>query len=66
MYVPWSMEDAKNKIMQAVAMPSENIGKISDWTNGTIDRMIDIMEGKGEKWRRDDMRYRDHAAESKY
>jgi hypothetical protein len=41
-------------------------GKISDWTNGTIDRMIDIIEGKGEQWRRDGNRYRDFVSEAKH
>jgi hypothetical protein len=34
------------------------MGQISDWTDGTIDRMIDIMTGKGEQWRRDGRHYR--------
>jgi len=28
--------------------------------------MIDIMTGKGEQWRRDGSKYRDHVAGSKY
>lgn len=66
MYVPWSKEDAVAKILAGLEAPSANMGKISDWNNGTIDRMIDIMEGKGEKWSRSGNRYRDHVAESKY
>jgi hypothetical protein len=43
------------------------MGNISNWTNGTIDRMIDIMQGDGEEeWLRSGNRYRDHVAEAKY
>jgi hypothetical protein len=42
------------------------MGRISDWTNGTVDRVIDIIEGKGDIWARDGNRYRDHAATTKY
>ena len=66
MYVPWRKTDAMEKINKSLLSPSENIGKISDWTNGTIDRMIDIMTGKGEQWLRSGNRYRDHVSEGKY
>ena len=42
------------------------MGLISDWTNGTIDRVIDIMEGNGEQWLRSGNRYRDSVAGAKY
>jgi hypothetical protein len=42
------------------------MGLISDWNNGTVDRVINIMSGTGEQWRRDTNRYRDHTAEAKY
>jgi len=48
------------------AHPHRNIGKISDWTNGTIDRCIDIMAGDGEKWLRSGKDYRKYTSESKY
>jgi len=66
MYVPWSKTDAMEKINKSLLSPSENIGKISDWTDGTIDRMIDIMQGNGEQWLRSGNRYRDHVSEGKY
>lgn len=66
MYIPWNLDDAQNKMIQLLSIPDKNIGKISDWTNGTVDRYIDIMSGHGEQWRRDTNRYRDHAAENKY
>ena len=66
MYVPWSGRDAMEKLKKLIIKPSPSIGQISDWTNGTIDRMIDIMTGKGEQWRRDGKHYRTPVSESKY
>ena len=66
LYMPWSKEDAVTKIIQGLDSPGNNMGKISDWTNGTIDRMIDIMQGNGEQWLRSGNRYRDFVAEEKY
>ena len=66
LYVPWSIEDAMQKLEPLIAQPHKNIGKISDWTGSTIDRYIDIMQGNGEVWRRDNNRYRDHVAVNKY
>ena len=66
MYVPWSIQDAMNKLQPLLDLPHKDLGKISDWTSATIDRYIDIMQGNGEQWRRDDNRYRDHVASRKY
>jgi hypothetical protein len=66
MYIPWSIEDAMNKLTPLLKEPHKDVGKISDWTSSTIDRYIDIMTGNGEQWRRDDNRYRDHVATRKY
>jgi hypothetical protein len=66
MYVPWSIEDAMQKLDKLIAQPHKDLGKISEWTTATIDRYIDIMSGDGEQWRRDDNRYRDHVAARKY
>ena len=66
MYIPWSGRDAMEKLKKLITKPSPSIGQISDWTNGTIDRMIDIMTGKGEQWRRDGKHYRTPVSESKY
>jgi glycosyltransferase involved in cell wall biosynthesis len=66
MYVPWSQEDAMNKLELLLSKPSPSMGQISDWTNGTIDRMLDIMTGKGEQWRRDGPHYRTPVSEHKY
>ena len=66
MYVPWSKVDALNKLNHAIYNPSRHIGKISDWTDKTIDRICDILEGKGEEWLRMNTDYRKHTKEAKY
>lgn len=65
MYVPWSQEDAIGKLQHLLTSPHRQ-GSLSDWTDGCIDRICDIMEGRGEHWARDTRNYRDHLAESKY
>jgi len=66
LYIPWSMDDAINKLFPLLQNPHKNMGKISDWTNGTIDRIVDILEGSGEQWLRMSTDYRKHTHESKY
>ena len=66
MYIPWSQQDAMTKLETLISKPSPSIGQISDWTDSTIDRMIDIMTGKGEQWRRDGAHYRTPVSENKY
>ena len=66
LYVPWSVDDALNKLEKLLRAPHPNQGKISDWTNGTVDRIVDIMEGKGEQWLRMSTDYRKHTHESKF
>lgn len=66
LYVPWSIDDAMNKLYTLLSEPSENVGKISDWNDGTIDRVLDIIQGTGEKWNRSSSDYRKHTNESKY
>ena len=65
MYVPWSLEDAIIKLEKLIRKP-HNQGNISDWTNGTIDRIVDILEGNGEQWKRMDTDYRKHTSETKF
>ncbi len=66
MYIPWSQDDALEKLVGLIDTPDPCIGKISNWTDKTIDRYLDIMQGNGEQWRRDDHRYRDRVSEKKY
>ena len=66
MYVPWSIDDALDKLEKLLKKPSDNMGKISDWTDLTIDRICDIIEGKGESWLRMSTDYRKHSKEAKF
>ena len=66
LYIPWSLEDAIEKLRVLLLEPSANQGQISDWTDGCIDRVVDILEGKGESWKRMSTDYRKHTHESKY
>ena len=66
LYVPWSIDDAYHKMQNLLREPHHNMGLISDWNNGTIDRVIDIVTGAGEQWNRAGNRYRDHVAHEKY
>jgi glycosyltransferase involved in cell wall biosynthesis len=66
LYVPWSVDDAANKLTNLLNAPHHNMGLISDWTDGTIDRIVSIMMGEGDQWQRNDVRYRDHIPENKY
>jgi hypothetical protein len=66
MYIPWSLEDAINKLHPLLCDPHANLGKISDYNDGTIDRVCDILEGKGEQWLRMSADYRKHTKEAKY
>ena len=66
MYIPWSQQDAMDKLEVLLSKPSPSMGQISDWTDETINRMLDIMTGKGEQWRRDGPHYRTPVSEDKY
>jgi len=66
LYIPWSLDDASAKLNNLLAEPHRNMGLISDWNNSTIDRVVDILEGRGEQWNRAGNRYRDHVVEAKY
>jgi hypothetical protein len=66
LYVPWSIDDAYHKMCNLLQTPHHNIGLISDWNNGTVDRIVDIITGQGEQWNRAGNRYRDHVAHEKY
>jgi hypothetical protein len=66
LYVPWSIDDAYHKLQNLLRESHHNMGLISDWNNGTVDRVVDILLGHGEHWNRAGARYRDHVAEAKY
>jgi hypothetical protein len=60
------MDDAISKLEKLLKKPHQNMGKISNYNNGTIDRICDILEGKGEHMLRMSTDYRKHLRESKY
>lgn len=66
LYVPWSIEDAINKLEILLKKPHLNLGKISNWTDKTVDRICDILEGKGQQYLRMDPDYRKHVRIEKY
>ena len=66
LYIPWSKHDAIDKLLPLMEAPHKNMGRISDWTNGTIDRICDIMQGQGEQWLRMSTDYRKFTHESKF
>lgn len=72
LYVPWSVDDAVEKLKRMFSaidnndISAYNIGKISDYQNGTIDRTLDVLEGNGAKWARNDWDFRKHVARAKY
>ena len=66
LYVPWSQSDAIRKLEMLMSGLHPDAGKISDWNDGTIGRVVDIITGYGEQWDRSGNRYRDHVAGAKY
>jgi hypothetical protein len=66
LYVPWSIGDAMDKLEALLDRPHPAMGAISDYNDGTIDRIIDILQGDGEDLLRMSTDYRKHTRESKY
>ena len=66
LYVPWSIYDVLDKLETLMQEPHVDMGKISDYNDGTIDRIIDILEGKGDTMLRMSTDYRKYSRESKY
>ena len=52
LYVPWSIDDAVQKLQKMFKsidnddISAYNVGKISDYQDKTIDRTIDVLEGR--------------------
>ena len=67
LYVPWSLDDAVYKL-NLLLNTQVNIGKLSDWTSGTIDRCLDIIYNnkEAEKWYRNYNTYRNNIYKPKY
>ena len=66
LYVPWSIEDALNKLEILLTWQHPRLGQISDRNDGTIDRVLDIMQGNGEDMLRMGSDYRKHTREGKF
>ena len=66
LYVPWSIGDAMDKLEALLDQPHPAMGAISDYNNGTINRIIDILQGDGEDLLRMSTDYRKHTREYKY
>jgi hypothetical protein len=66
MYIPWSIDDMIKKLHILLEHQHNKVGELSDWTDKTIDRIVDIMQGQGECWLRDQQDYRRHLVEKKY
>ena len=68
LYVPWSMEDVTFKLHSLLFQQRKNIGKLANWTSGTIDRCLDIMLGMGYSHllHRNTTNYRNFTSETKY
>jgi len=65
LYIPWSKEDAIWKLECLLVQPRNNLGRLADWTDGTIDRCLDIILGN-DHWRRNGIDYRNYTSENKY
>jgi hypothetical protein len=66
LYVPWSIEDALNKLEILLTWQHPRMGQISNRNDGTIDRVLDIMQGNGEDMLRMGVDYRKHTREGKF
>ena len=66
LYIPWSIDDAMSKLQNLLVSPHNYQGRISDYNDGTIDRICDIMEGNGEQYLRMTNDYRKYTRETKY
>ena len=68
LYIPWSLDDAMDKLENLLDKPHYNQGKLSDWTSKTIHRCIDIMTQTNdyEQWHRGTSTYREHIPLAKY
>jgi glycosyltransferase involved in cell wall biosynthesis len=66
LYIPWSIDNAIGKLRRLLQEPHKNMGRISDYNDGTIDRIVDILQGRGEAMLRMSVDYRKHTREAKY
>ena len=43
LYIPWSIDDVEVKLGNLLCEAHHNMGLISDHTDGTVDRVVDII-----------------------
>lgn len=66
MYTPWSIDDAVAKLgKMLMAIDARDTsgsvsGEVVNYHDRTIDRTLDVFEGNGEVWGRNDLNYRLH------
>lgn len=77
LYIPWSQESAKDKILQILEdckhdgnyqhnyMEGYVQGKVVKYHNDTIARELEVMQGNGKAYARNDLDYRLHVATDK-
>ena len=66
LYIPWSLEDAMKKLAILLGRQHLSQGQISDWNNGTIGRILDVLQDQGDHWWRGGRDYRKHTRTAKY
>lgn len=66
LYIPWSIQDAESKLIHLLNNPRKNLGKLSDWTDKTIDRCLDIMTGQEHDYYVGGINYRERVRHAKY
>ena len=66
------MDDAVGRLMEMMSdietneLDGYNLGKISDYQDGTIKRTVKVMAGMGLETQRDRQYYRRHVSKAKY
>lgn len=58
LYTPWSVGHAAQKILENLDAPQLGQGKLAKHTSGTMKRIIEICQGKGERFNRSGNNYR--------
>jgi hypothetical protein len=67
MYIPWSIKDAMERLEKMFQYPTHyEVGMVSYWQDGTIDRTLDVFLGNGEQWARNGNDYRKYVSIAKY
>lgn len=66
MYIPWSLSDAMAKLLELVTVKVQNVGKVSDYQDQTINRTIDVLDGRDTVVPSNKKTYRRRVAKAKY